>query len=279
MKKYLLLLASLLAVAGCGVVVPSSTQSSKTKTLKIVSYNVGVFNKAKSGVLSLKPCAELVRELDPDMIAVQELDSCALRTRQVNEPYEFAKALGHWKFNFTKTFTKKKDGGAYGIASFVKGKYKVEKAYKVTLPKFGGPEVRACSVIETKDFVIASTHLNHKVVSSRVSQAEVLIKWMNEKYGDSSKPVFLCGDFNTKPDSKVMDMFRQYWTILSDTGVYTHPCSSTKPAKQCIDYIMVLNNKAKVRVLRSGVVNRSDKFDLPTLSDHFPIWVEAEITL
>ena len=52
---------------------------------------------------------------------------------------------------------------------------------------------------------------------------------------------------------------------------------STEKDKYCIDYILLLNNGAKVEVLNSEVVREAKSANVKTASDHYPIFIDMKI--
>ena len=85
------------------------------------------------------------------------------------------------------------------------------------------------------------------------------------------KPVFVCGDWNARPDSPVLKELRTFLTLLSPTDRNTYHGTAPKllaSPKVCIDYIAVDTAHAKFfRVLDRGVVPDT------VTSDHKPIFV------
>ena len=91
--------------------------------------------------------------------------------------------------------------------------------------------------------------------------------WFSEHYSGCLKPVFLCGDFNSRPESEVIGLMKENWEQLSGTE-FTY---STDNPHGCIDYVFSWHGGAPVRVISSAVVT-----DAGLLSDHFPVSVTVE---
>ena len=100
-----------------------SAQTGKT-TLKIVHYNVGVFSKEIEN--SIPMIAGMMKELDADVISLNELDSCNLR-HDTYQLRDFAEEMGGWDYRFVNALPYK--GGpmewasAPGTGSSVPGRY------------------------------------------------------------------------------------------------------------------------------------------------------------
>ena len=132
-------------------------------------------------------------------------------------------------------------------------------------------EPRCMAVVETLDYVIAATHLDHKSSVARFQQAEYISKWFAQRYSDTTKPVFLCGDMNDFPESDTIRRLLEDWTIVSAIEP-TYPSTNTK---KCIDYIFCLRNSADVETVSSNVVSACADFRMDLLSDHLPVVVEV----
>lgn len=63
---------------------------------RLVTYNVGVFNKYIRDDYRL--VADMMREIGADAVCLNELDSCAVRTRGVFQLERVAGLMGGWDF-------------------------------------------------------------------------------------------------------------------------------------------------------------------------------------
>ena len=112
-------------------------------------------------------------------------------------------------------------------------------------------------MVETASCVFASVHLDHVGKEARLEQARAINDWFTAHYGSSDKPVLLCGDFNSVPESETLGILATCWERLS-------PDEITYEGGKCLDHIFVLRSAAPVQVLDTAV--------LPVgLSDHFPV--------
>ena len=241
---------------------PEKTQGVR----RIVAYNVGVFSKYHD---SLQDIANMMQEMDSDVIALCELDSCNRRhgTFQLED---FTKILGEgWSYRFGSAMSWA--GGAYGIGVVDSGC--IRDSFEINLPKGEGHEPRVCVVTETEEYVMAAVHLDHKNEDVRMEQARIVTQKLKDRYGRSRKPVFLCGDFNAVPDSQTQALLSEDWTILSKTDP-TYPADNPR---KCIDYILVLKNRAKYEVVKTEVCTELESADVRTASDHLPLYVDVII--
>lgn len=236
---------------------------------RLVSYNVGIFNKFITDDYEL--IAEMMKEVEADVVCLNELDSCTNRTRKVFQAKRIAEEMGNWSYCFGPAIPY--DGGKYGEG--LMAKEEPIKQYYIPLPQNVGAEARVLAVMEFEDYVVASTHLDHKSAQARVEQAKVISEEMKRIYGDTDKRVFLGGDMNASPDSDVITSLKQDWTILTGTAGKDNYTFSTTSPKSCIDYIMLLNNGAKVEVVHRQVITALKAGDVTQASDHFPVLLEV----
>ena len=134
---------------------------------------------------------------------------------------------------------------------------------------------RYCLICEFTNFCVAVTHLDTRRDSNcdfstvQASNA-VAIATIRDAFAKYTKPVFLCGDWNTRPNYDNMAKFNEFLEILSPTnGVRTyHGHSAT--GGHILDYISVGKaHRDDFYVQSSYVVN-----DIIT-SDHNPVIAEV----
>ena len=240
-------LAGILAVAaGCRSVGTCSggacAAARDGRALTAMSLNIRMgcglkdpFNVPKGGLAHLPDCAKVIRSVDPDWVAIQEIDRCSKRAGGVDQTAELARLCG-----MKGTFVKKvpQPGGDYGLA--ILSKEEPLSVSKILLP--GSLHTRCVEIVEFKDYIVACTHFPLKD-THRLRAAEVV----RLNLADRGKPVFLAGDFNATPDSPEIAELKKGFTILSDT---TKPTFRADNPTQCIDYIMVDSASAdRVKVL------------------------------
>lgn len=241
----------------------------KQGAIRLVSYNVGIFNKYIADDYEL--VAEMVKEMEADVVCLNELDSCTNRTRKVFQAKRIAEQIGEWHYCFGPAI--EYDDGKYGEGLITK--QEPIKQYYIPLPQNIGAEARVLAVMEFEEYVVASTHLDHVSAQAREVQAKTISEEMIKRYGDSNKRVFLGGDMNAAPETNVIDIFKKEWTILTGTSGRSNYTFSTMDPKACIDYIMMLNNGANVEVIHSQVITALKAGDVTQASDHFPVLLEV----
>ena len=244
MKKLFLILA---------VLAIGATTASAQK-LRVMSYNVKN-GYGMDGIKSIERCGEVVRKVQPDVVAVQELDSCTRR----NKFYvlgKMAEAAGGYHSYFGPTIPH--GGGKYGIGVLSK-----EKALSVEFfPLPCRKEPRGLLVVEFKKYYMLCTHISLNE-EDRVTSVGIIRDVVSKL---KNKPVFIAGDMNARPTSKPIMAFKEFCEVLSNENRFTFP--STDP-RLCIDFIFGTNGTFSV--LKESVI-----FDC-IYSDHLPIWVDVKI--
>ena len=230
---------------------------------RLVTYNVGVFNKYVKDDYQLK-------EIEADAICMNELDNNTNRTGHVYQLKHFASLMGNWDFEYGAAMPY--DGGEYGEG--VTTREKAIRKFSVALPKDVGAEPRVLVVMEMEDYVICTSHLDHVSAEAQLKQIELITQTMKEQYGDSGKPVFLGGDMNATPNSESGQLLQKDWEILTITGFGTFP--SDNPSK-CIDYIMQLKGTPECEVVGSQILRWFKSGDVTKASDHLPVMLDIKL--
>ena len=224
------------AVFGCALVCGATDcmtagAEATPKPLTMMSLNIRMgcglkdpFRIPEGGLAHLPACAEVIRRVNPDWVAIQEIDRCSKRAGHVDQTAELARLCG-----MHGTFVKKvpQTDGDYGLA--VLSKEKPIGVSKILMP--GSSHTRCVEIVEFKDYIVACTHFPLKE-DFRVRAAEIV----RLNLTDRSKPVFLAGDLNALPESPEIAELKKGFTILSDTS---KPTFRADNPSRCIDYILV----------------------------------------
>ena len=247
----------------------ATVMDKEENVIRLVQYNVGAFRK--SGGSSLTMIADMMKELNADVVSLNEVDSCTTRTSKINQIASFSYAMGGWNGYFAKAMDHM--GGAYGVAVSSSANLAPLKTYSVKLPQGDDSEPRAMAVVEFSDFIFASTHLG-LTDSSQMQQLNTINNWFATKYPSTSKPIFLCGDFNNTPSSELIAEVKKTWKNASTTGAYTMP--SNNPRK-VIAYIFVRSADQAVRIVKTAVPKQFNSGTVATASDHLPVYVDIKL--
>ena len=228
--------------------------------LRVASYNiqhgVGMDNK-----LDYKRIASVLENINPDVIAVQEVDSMTHRT---DNTYSLGEIANHMSYYASYAPAISFDGGKYGIG--ILSRKRPIRTEQHALP--GREEARTLLVAEFDDYVFAATHLS--LTEADLMASLDIIENIAKKY---SKPFIIAGDLNAQPDSPFIQQLEKNFYICNHKGK-SWPADNPK---ECLDYIAVYKrhneaqhhpNVGKPAVtLHSEVVNT-------LASDHRPIFTD-----
>ena len=256
--------------AACKVTVVSAASagipdySKAPGSVRLMTYNVGVFGKYMKNSISL--VADLLKEAQPDIVGLNELDSCNTR-HNIYQLKELNTCLGKgWNYVFQSMYEYK--NGGYGIGIETPRKVLDSRSYDI--PKTPGVRHMGVLAVELEDFVFMSTHLNTSGAVS-LEQAKRINEYVRRDYWTSKKPVFLAGDMNSRLGSATMEELSRYWTVISVNA----PTFSAKEPKNCIDFVLILNNFANYTVVKSSVCTGFRSGDVKMASDHLPVFVDV----
>jgi len=145
---------------------------------------------------------------------------------------------------------------------------------------------RICTFIQLKDkksdqiFWVFNTHFDHRGVEARKKSSGLIIQKI-EAITKEKDPVFLMGDFNLQPDeapiqflAKELNDSKSVSKLPSygPTGTF-NGFDACKNVNKRIDYIFT--SKSNITVKKYAVIADVDDVKYP--SDHFPVFIEAEI--
>ena len=244
-----------------GVATAGSWQGAQEPmTLRILAYNIH-HGAGNDEVLNLERIAELIRSLDPDLVALQEVDNRTERTGGVAQAARLGELTG-----MGSVFGKFMDyqGGEYGMALLSRLAY--ENPTNHVLPE--GPEPRSSMAIRVQlqngeELIFAGVHF-YRTAEERMAQAHRLL----DVLGTEEVPVILAGDFNSTPDSAVMAFIDESFEI-PDKGDDHFTFRSDRPDRE-IDFI-VYRPADRFTVVELRVI------DEPVASDHRPVLLVLEI--
>lgn len=233
-------------------------------TFKVLTYNIyHGENPAIADSSNLAQLANLIIQLQPEVIALQEVDSMTTRSEQVNGKkiniVEYLSKETGYRGYFAKAMNYAE--GGYGEGILVK-KGSGYKTQLLPTPAGGEPRAMAWVKIELKnqdELYFGATHLCHQFPENRIAQLKAITN-----YADSlNRPVFWAGDLNFAPDSEEYKSISDKWV---DSGLLKGDNSPTfdSPDGERIDYVWFQSGQFELvdyQVLK-------DSF-----SDHYPVLV------
>lgn len=227
--KYTFCLILLLFIA-------DTTGFSRTKergnTVRVLTFNI-LHGATTKGDFDLDKLAAIIKEMNPDLVALQEVDYKTKRARD----YDLVTELG-WRTKMSPLFGKAMnfDGGAYGVG--VLSKLPIIASRNFPLPSTKGNEPRTSLEVlielESGDTIrFVATHLDYKKESpDRISQVQKI----NSEFVKNDYPTILAGDLNATPKSKSISILKEFWG--DSFGDHPEPTYSSKDPQKKIDYIM-----------------------------------------
>jgi endonuclease/exonuclease/phosphatase family metal-dependent hydrolase len=255
MKQFFLTL-----IASSILALPLSAQE-----VKILTYNILHGERAdRPSVSNLPDIANLLIQLQPEVIALQEVDSMTQRSSKLNgEPIDYVYKLSQ-ETGYRSYFGKAMDydSGGYGEGILVK---KGSKYHTSKLPNPAGGEPRAIAWVKAElrsmeEFYFGATHLCHEFEVNRIAQIDSILS-----HADSlDKPVVWVGDLNFTPDSPEYSRIPEYWKEAGAVaGDHQNTYGSAEDGGR-IDYIWY--DSRKFELVEYKVLKEI------TYSDHYPVW-------
>jgi endonuclease/exonuclease/phosphatase family metal-dependent hydrolase len=249
-------------LAACSGRLKTGTSASNSPVLiRVMAYNIHHANPpSKPGLIDIDAIAKAIKDQNPDLVALQEVDANTIRSGKFNQAEEIAKRLG-MSFFFAKAIDH--EGGDYGVA--ILSKYPMSETKISRLPTEastkGEPRVLATAKISLpgrKVIRFGSTHLDaQKAAINR----ELQIKEINRITAGEKLPFIIAGDFNAAPGSTVIQLLDQSFTRTCQQCEFTIPV--IKPNKT-IDFI-AFTPKSKFSVQSTTVI--PERY----ASDHLPV--------
>ncbi len=234
----------------------------RAEPLRILTYNIH-HGAGTDGKLDLERIAKVIREAEPDLVALNEVDKGARRSGEVDQPKKLGDLTG-----LTPLFEKNidYDGGEYGNA--ILSRFPIARHKNYPLPSKTDGEQRGMLVATVKlpddtRLQFGATHFDYRSADlERLASARFVRRTIEKEYADA--PFILAGDFNASPESNVMERVGKFWTIVP-TGP-TYPAAEPKSR---IDYVC-LRPLDGWRVIEAKVLGE------PVASDHRPVLVVLE---
>lgn len=209
----------------------SQTLSEEASRVRILTFNI-LHGETLKGDFDLDCIARVIREADPDLVALQEVDLRTQRARGM----DLVSELG-LRTRLNPLFGRAMfyDGGEYGEG--ILSKYSFLSARNHLLPAGEGKEPRAALEVQVllpggDTLTFVGTHLDHtEIETDRLAQAAKI----NALYAGEHRPMILCGDLNARPESAPMKELFSEWTVSDPDFSPTFP--SMEPVVK-IDYVL-----------------------------------------
>ena len=237
--------------------------------VRVLTYNIH-HGEGTDRRFDLWRLAEVMMSVQPDIIALQEVDRGTDRAGGLDQLAELQRLLGmHAEFGKALDYA----GGGYGVA--VMARWPLLNPVNHPLPNSPDSEPRTALTVhlrtsETGPLLrFTSTHLAQgRGSGDRLLQA----RYLNELLlADDEQPSILAGDLNARPGTDAMEVFDTHWTNAAAVGPpQTVP---TRRRRQRGDYVL-FRPAENWRVIETRVI------DDRLASDHRPLltvlkWIEG----
>ncbi len=244
-----------------------------THTLRVLTYNVHSCI-GTDGKLSIDRIAQLIAELEPHVVALQEVDVGRSRTGGHDQARQIARWL-KMAYCFHPSFHVEEE--QYGNVILTPLPMHLVKAG--ALPGAHGRVTReprgalwVSIEFEGQDIQIINTHLGLSP-SERQQQVDCLIghEWLGHPHNTS--PAILCGDFNALPSSRPMRLLRTRLQDVQELVDVQPPLAtfhSYFPAAR-IDHILVDGLQVDAVHVPRSLLSR-------TASDHLPLVADLRLS-
>jgi len=235
------------------------------RVIKVLSFNI-LHGATTKGDFNLDVIAKVINDVNPDFVAMQEVDFKTNRAKK----FDLATELG-WRTKMAPLFGKAMnyDDGEYGEG--ILSKHSLLQSRNVMLPYSSGNEPRAAleitTILPSKDTItIIGTHLDHlKDNTDRIQQA----KKINDVFSLNKYPTILVGDLNDTPGSTTINILEKMWSS-SYNKKNTKPTFPSNDPSFKIDYVMFYP-KNRWKVIKTEVIQDS------IASDHCAYLVTIEL--
>ncbi|MEZ6137476.1 MAG: alkaline phosphatase D family protein [Pirellulaceae bacterium] len=237
---------------------------------RLLSYNIH-HAEGVDGKLNLERIAQVIKESEADVIALQEVDRNVPRSDNVDQPQRLAELLRmHVAFGDNIEL----EGGQYGNA--VLSRFPLQEVKNHPLPPVNGGEQRGVLQVEFElpskvRATLFATHFDHRPNDEqRIASAKLI----NELRASVATPlVLLAGDLNATMASSAMNELDAVWRTSSLMEQPTIPVN--KPERQ-IDFIMharpFMDSTFVLHALSTTVLAEA------TASDHRAILTSYELS-
>ena len=244
------------------------TEGVMIETIRIMAYNIHHANPpSKPDFIDIEAVVDVIKKVDPDIVALQEVDVGTERSGSVNQAKKIAEQL---KMNYFFAKAIDYDGGQYGVAILSKFPLTETKIYRLPTKAStnGEPRILATSYITLANgckIKFGSTHLDaQQDGTNRLLQMDKITALAK----DEEMPLIIAGDFNAIPGSDVVNKLDTYFKRTCESCPFT---SSAQNPRRVIDFIALRHPFGSFQVVEHKVINET------YASDHFPIVAEIKI--
>ena len=241
----------------------------RTASLRVMTFNI--HHASRHGDIELEQIAREIEAVDPDVVALQEVDRGNPRSSYVDEAGWLGQRLGLTPL-YGVTRTRVNHGRAPGMSQYGNAlltRLPVLHHQNLRLPNLTHLEQRAL-LLATLDLhgirlVVGSTHFQQRPPKPRTLQAEYVVHALATQSG----PRLLMGDLNDEPGTRPLRILRgplhDLWSGAGTGPGFTHPRFH---ADRRIDFVL---GDHGIRGHRAGIL-------VSRVSDHRAVWAQVQVT-
>ncbi len=231
------------------------------KTLRVLCYNIH-YGQGNDGVYDIPRIAAVIKQANPDLVALQEVDVGVERSGRIHEARKLAKLTGlSVRYGPTQHY----QGGLYGNA--VLSKLPITDVHIQPLPYTEATSrittyprgAIAVTVIlpNSCPLQFISTHFQHNIPGDRVDEAKAI----NQHFATDDIQSILAGDMNAIPGSEPINIIEAKWLNAIDSE--RTPSAPAVEPRSRIDYVFYRG--PSLELVSSEVIAES------MASDHRPV--------
>lgn len=236
------------------------------KSFRIMSYNIA---QCAHKLFSSSPkfTANITKELKADVAVMNEVKS--------SDSKKIASTNLDWQYFYQDGKTGMGNMIAYNPKTLkLIGSPTSLKLNKLESSTVKYNEDRVCLFMEFEDFILLGSHLQ---TDAFVPHTKLITDKVKAEYAKKGKPIFFCGDMNTRPFSVELKNFSSEWRVLSRTDQATLYNPNQPDNLICIDYIFLWKGGPDVNVTKTEVCKSVTCGTITDASDHFPIYVDVTV--
>lgn len=265
-------------IAGCEKSTTTTPSDSEKNNFNEDALRVFVYNiqhgRGMDDVVDIERIADVIRQKDPHLVALNEVDVNIERSGNVDIMEILAESL-----EMERVFGKNLDheGGEYGNGILTNLPILTSENLHLEMAEEGEQRGLLQAEVDFNGVRIAfmTTHLDHRSDVNRQVAVEQIFE-VKENY--AGMPILVTGDFNARPEDGVIGQmgvhFNDVWDEVGEGPGYTIPVPESV-ANRRIDYVFYSNSlveerKPTLRPIHMKVINS-------TASDHLPVYAEFEV--
>jgi len=251
-----------LGLVGCGPFAPPRAPVAEppAEAWRVVTYNIH-HGAGLDDRVDLVRIAAVLGRLDPDVVALQEVDRGVVRSGGEDQARRLGELLGmRHAFGAFMDY----QGGQYGMA--ILSRCPIRKTNPVRLPEGNEPRIALAVELERPGggaMTVIGVHFDWVGDDAfRFAQAREVARMLDTL----STPHILAGDFNDQPGSRTLGLFQERATEAIKPDGRTFTFSADDPRRE-IDFIFVSRAHGWAIVDVEVVAER-------VASDHMPVVAE-----